>query len=135
MENLKSKLARIEAGLRNPMAGGNASFEDIQHDKAGRSDVSHRAPDSTSAQAGSNPRLEVSHATNTVPGPNSLLMPSTGPDGWVGDPRWPSFIPEVRDFRQPFTVAGGQNFFATDPVDFSPFGLEELLIAGVNHHI
>jgi hypothetical protein len=134
MENLKGKLARIEAGLKSLMASGDVHREHRQQparssevDAARGSGVLQNTTDAQSAP----------HAINTTSNTNSLLplVPGMIPNGWTGDPRWPSFVPDMCDFMQPLIMADGQNYLATDSVDFSPFGLEELLMAGIDHHI
>ena len=56
-------------------------------------------------------------------------VPGMGINGWH-DPRWTSFQ-DFGDFTPQFSMAG-QNFYPTDPLDFSPFGLEELLAVNMD---
>jgi hypothetical protein len=55
-----------------------------------------------------------------------------GMNGW-NDQRWTSFQ-DFGDFTQQFLVAG-QGFYPTDPLDFSPFGMEELLVMNMDPNI
>ncbi len=86
------------------------------------------------------------HGATTVAGPTEQLMlvvpgGSSGGGGpsW-GDPnRWSSFGagpgPDWYDFTLPFPPITGPTYFgapaSADPMDFSPYGLEELLMASM----
>lgn len=166
MENLRGKLARIETGLQNLMArpngngsgSGNGSGNgDENGDRNDAGDGSERQQQQQRerrhpAQSSANIRdsaqrcvgaqvlasSEVALQEGTaVPGTESLVVAPgvMASDGWV-DPRWPALVPDLGDLTQPFAVTG-QSLYATDPMDFSPFGLEELLmhVASADSHI
>ncbi|KAK4156195.1 hypothetical protein C8A00DRAFT_12865 [Chaetomidium leptoderma] len=143
MENLEGKLARIETGLQNLMARPHGNGHDAAGDgseqppreaqptSTAQSNVDDMARISTVLQVPIDPRL----APYSMPGTEQLLVvPGVAPSGWT-DPRWPSVVPDIMsDFTQPFAMPG-QNFYPADPLDFSSFGLEELLMANMDPHI
>jgi hypothetical protein len=75
--------------------------------------------------------------------PLMLVVPGGGagtggaPSGWADPNRWSSFGPgpDWYDFTLPFPPVTGPTYFAAasfaDPMDFSPYGLEELLMASM----
>jgi hypothetical protein len=143
MESLKGKMARIESGLQNLMARPNGHGNG-NGDAGGSSDQHPReehpaAEDGATHDVGN--RSAMGHIPadpravpqdRTLPGIEPiLLVPGVAPSGWT-DPKWPSFAPDLCDFTQPYTM--GQDMYGPDPMDFSPFGLEELLMAGMDFH-
>ncbi|KAK4032701.1 putative fungal-specific transcription factor [Parachaetomium inaequale] len=82
------------------------------------------------------PSLNGTAAAGTGP---LLMMPGgvSTPAGWTDPNRWSSFGhhgPSLYGFAPQFPTTTGQNFYpaaSADPMDFSPFGLEELLMAGM----
>jgi hypothetical protein len=89
--------------------------------------------------ATSNPGLAPS-LDGAASGTNPLLtMPGGGgaPVGWADPNRWSSVGPAGPDlyhFAPHFPAMPDQILYAptaADPMDFSPFGLEELLMAGM----
>jgi hypothetical protein len=85
------------------------------------------------------PGVASSHSSTTVPGTELLLVAPGGvsaPGGWTDPNRWSAFGPgpDLYDYTQQFLNITSQNFYGTavaDPMDFSPFGLEELLMANM----
>ncbi|KAK4182350.1 putative fungal-specific transcription factor [Podospora australis] len=114
-----------------------------------------RRIDNVSQTPNGNP--EIAHPGNMVPLPpqingavNTMHMPVVMHGGvpahhtpHLNHGGWPSFVPDPHhqhhpfDFAHPpqFAMAGGgqqQSFYVpNDPMDFSPFGLEELLMASI----
>jgi hypothetical protein len=142
MESLNRKMARIESGLQNLMARPNGygngeagGSSDQQHPReehpAARYDATHDMGNrSATGHIPADPR--ATPQDRTLPGTEPLLLvPGVAPSGWT-DPKWPSFAPDLSDFTQPYTM--GQDMYGPDPMDFSPFGLEELLMAGMGFH-
>jgi hypothetical protein len=132
--DLKEKLARIEVGLKNLMANADGSgAADISSSRREKQPTQNSVEDlskkSTVVQPTSHPGAT---AQFSVKGPESLLLSVTS-NGWA-DPSSSAFIPDPPDFMRPFAV-GGQNFFSGDPVDVSPFGLEELLMTNMVHYM
>lgn len=128
-ENLKGKLARIEVGLKNLMANadGSGSAEgaaprDKQAVQSGVEDAKRAAV----VQTASDPESAAQFA---MQGSDPMLLSSA----WV-DPSSSAYIPDLNDFAQPFSMAG-QGFFSADPMDVSPFGLEELLMNSMVNHM
>ncbi|OIW27061.1 hypothetical protein CONLIGDRAFT_656283 [Coniochaeta ligniaria NRRL 30616] len=128
-ENLREKLARIEAGLKNLMASadgngaaGSSARRERQPARSGLEDVS-KMPAAVQNPSDSEASVQFSMQ------PESLLL-GVASNGWA-DPSSSAFVP---DFTQAFSVAG-QNFFSGDPMDVSPFGLEELLMNNMVHHM
>ena len=143
-ENLNRKLARIEVGLKNLMA--NADNPNPNHN------LNHPAPDAstmspsqrdkqtstttthTTTKDGSGTHMgTASQASNaaalqhfSMHGSDSLLL-SGMHHPWGDPPAGGSFVPDLSDFAQPFAMSSG-GFFTGDPMDVSPFGLEELLM-------
>lgn len=142
MESLKGKLARIESGLQNLMArphghsNGDAGGSSEQHPSEGhtaaRCDVTHDLGNrSAASHIPADPRAAPQDRTLPATEPLLLVSGVAAPSGWA-DPSWPSVAPDLYDFTQPYTM--GQNMYGPDPMDFSPFGLEELLMAGMDVH-
>ncbi|KAK4161038.1 putative fungal-specific transcription factor [Cladorrhinum sp. PSN259] len=146
MEGLKAKLARIEAGLVSLVAcnneegdaqgrdkervGGVLDTGGIQREKAVEDDNmgmgmgmgERRAVASLVQMAGIDNCDD--NGVSLEPGPPPPLPPGVlGSNGGMGD--------YLCDFTQPF-FTNGQHFFGADPVDISPFGLEELLMSGMD---
>jgi hypothetical protein len=121
MQTLKGKLARIEAGLKSLMASANDS---------GAGDGSEQRQERRSAQSGvdlaQNPTDLRTTSQCAMPGMDPLLLDLTT-NGWT-DTNSGHFVPDPYDFTQPFTTMG-QNYFAADPMDVSPFGLEEIMLS------
>ncbi|KXX78987.1 hypothetical protein MMYC01_206283 [Madurella mycetomatis] len=165
MENLRGKLARIETGLQNLMArpngngsgsgngsgngngngNGNRSRNEAgdvpeqrerQHPAQGSASICESAQRCVGTQVLACGEAALQENT-AMPGTESLMATPgvIAPNGWA-DPRWPALVPDLGDLTQPFAVTG-QSLYATDPMDFSPFGLEELLmhVASVDSHI
>ncbi|KAK4458074.1 hypothetical protein QBC42DRAFT_341255 [Cladorrhinum samala] len=153
MESLKVKLARIETGLQNLMKeegapppeqhrsrkeaeegerqeglrGAAASLVQMAVGSSGSGSGHGIGAIGTGAMASSSAHVGMG-ASEQQP----LLV---GGPGEAGSP-WPghafSVVPDyLCDFTQPFTVTG-QHFYGADPMDLSPFGLEEVLMAGMD---
>ncbi|KAK1758583.1 hypothetical protein QBC47DRAFT_295255 [Echria macrotheca] len=120
MGNLGGKLARIETGLQNLM---NKPGSDIRgNGDSLPTDLGHLPEQSTAA----------------VPQPQTDAVPDGHGPAVQLSTAWPApFIPEfqVGDVStQTFALPGGghgHDFFAA-PLDFSPFGLEDFLMAGMD---
>ncbi|GAB1319454.1 hypothetical protein MFIFM68171_09664 [Madurella fahalii] len=157
MENLRGKLARIETRLQNLMArpngngngnGNGNNVGDGEEHRRRRREGQAAAQGSSStgvrdsagrcvgAQMLADPEV-ASQESMAMPGAEQLMVAPgvVVPNGWA-DPRWPALVPDLDDLTQPFAMTG-QNLYATDPMDFSPFGLEELLmhVANVDSHM
>jgi hypothetical protein len=141
MESLKGKMARIESGLQSLMArpsghgNGDAGGSSDQHPRlehpAAEDGATHDV-DNRSAMGHIPADPRTAPQDRSLPGIEPLLLvPGVAPSGWT-DPKWPSFAPNLSDFTQPYTM--GQDMYGPDPMDFSPFGLEELLMAGMDFH-
>ncbi|KAH8904819.1 hypothetical protein BR93DRAFT_882487 [Coniochaeta sp. PMI_546] len=133
-ENLKGKLARIEVGLKNLMAsadgsGAPDSLASRQEKPPAQSGVEDRLKRSAVVSNAADPGATVQFPMHA---PDSLLL-GVAANGWP-DPSTSAFVPDLSDFTQPFNM-GGQNFFSGDPMDVSPFGLEELLMANMVQHM
>jgi hypothetical protein len=156
MESLRGKLARIETGLQSLMARPSHAgpvMAQRQQEQASRH-INH-ATTSTAEGLGENSvtgdltgnlahvstnsrEMGLPHHNTAVDGTvPAVVMPgsiNTDSTGWVDPHRWPGLGPELDGFVPQFTPPAGQNFYpvaAADTFDFSPFGLEELLVAGI----
>ncbi|KAK0666799.1 putative fungal-specific transcription factor [Cercophora samala] len=151
MENLKGKLARIETALQSLMAGHGRP----PHDEQRHPQVDRRQHPPSHHQQGSNgasindlatvamqrlPRVNGDNS-GAVSSPLLVSIPGIGPP--PPNP-WSTFGPsDVCDFIHPphfnntgLTPGAGPSFhghhgLGGDPMDFSPFGLEELLMASI----
>ncbi|KAK3386870.1 hypothetical protein B0H63DRAFT_141729 [Podospora didyma] len=153
MENLRGKLARVEAGLQDLMAGPpDASTTDRGRERRGSASVHQigsRAlqalPSSRSTMTAQTPHprsvsLEdtTTTTTTTILGTGSVLnsdsmhgMVASNVNGWT-DPKWSSFnMPHMYDFNQQQHV-GVPSFSTADAMDFLPFGLDELLMTTID---
>jgi hypothetical protein len=134
MESLKGRLSRIETGFQSLMTSGQPRGE-------GESQGAKPAPpngavDGARGTAGLDIPIDpgILPQNEAVPGTQQPLlgMPNVGMNGWT-DQRWPSFQ-DFGDFTPQFSMAG-QNFYPTDPLDFSPFGMEELLVMNMDPNL
>jgi hypothetical protein len=80
----------------------------------------------------------ASSQSNVVPGTELFLNSVPAAGGGGGASGWSSAAfgppPDLYDFIPQFPVVTGQSWYpaaAADPTDFSPFGLEELLMASM----
>ncbi|KAH6844518.1 fungal-specific transcription factor domain-containing protein [Chaetomium sp. MPI-CAGE-AT-0009] len=155
MESLRSKLARIETGLQNLMARpnhdrrtGGPAVAQLQQEQTsrhtghvatstaaggGESSVAGGLTDNLAQMLPDNRGMGVSHHDTAVAGtvPGVVMPGSIDTVGWVEPQRWSGLGSEMYSFTPP---ALGQNFYpiaTSDTFDFSPFGLEELLVAGI----
>lgn len=160
MESLRGKLARIETGLQNLMAipkhpssrDGSAAAQRQQGPATrhpttqvpggtagaeGERDVAGGVTDNLAQIPTDDRELAVLHdgagEVGTVP---AAVMPQSinaDPATWV-DPRWSGLGSEpLYGFTPQFAPTPGQAFYpitTDDTLDFSPFGLEELLVGG-----
>ena len=132
MEGLKRRLARIETGLQSLMgmdqshvSGDGEGQSEMQASGNGGDDSARRL---TVLQIPIDPG--IMSQGGAVPGAEQMMdVPGMGINGWH-DPRWTSFQ-DFGNFTPQFSMAG-QNFYPTDPLDFSPFGLEELLAVNMD---
>ncbi|KAK4671665.1 hypothetical protein QC764_607830 [Podospora pseudoanserina] len=143
MENLKGKLARIETALQSLMAGHGRPNEHPQDRRQQPQPLSH-----IQGSNGASINDLATVAMQRLPGvtgdaavsssPLLVNIPGIGPPPPPPNP-WSTFGPTdvCGDFIHPgnFTTGltpGGPNFYGHgDPMDFSPFGLEELLMASM----
>ncbi|KAK0657879.1 fungal-specific transcription factor domain-containing protein [Cercophora newfieldiana] len=138
MESLKGRLSRIETGLQSLMTSGQAQA--TREGDAQRENLASRNGGTAGAAAGGSTGLDIpvdpgilppNGATSGTPQP-LLGMPGVGMNGW-NDQRWTSFQ-DFGDFTPQFSMAD-QNFYPTDPLDFSPFGMEELLVMNMDPNL
>ncbi|KAK0631379.1 fungal-specific transcription factor domain-containing protein [Immersiella caudata] len=128
MESLKGRLSRIETGLQSLMTTGPTQGGGEGESQEGKI----AAGDSGGNGAAGSTGLDIPVDPGILP-PNGAMagsqpllgMPSMGMNGW-NDQRWTSFQ-DFGDFSQQFS-ATGQGFYPTDPLDFTPFGMEDLLV-------
>ncbi|KAK0726085.1 hypothetical protein B0H67DRAFT_572307 [Lasiosphaeris hirsuta] len=112
MESLKGKLARIETRLQSLVARPAAGEERV-------------APVLVAANEG------VVEGPGGIQGHGMVLVGPGGQAGWA-DPKVASyFVPDLDDFTQQFALTG-QTLYAAGSMDFSPFGMEELLMTGLD---
>jgi len=140
-ENLMGKLVRIEVGLKNLMAnadGGGNGNGTAAADASGPSPQEKEPAAQTVRRDG---LLRSATGPNSSPdasqvvqqfgmhGQDTLLL-GVASNGWGSS----TFLPDLPDFAHPFTMTG-QDFFSGEPVDVSPFGLEELLMNSMVPHL
>lgn len=129
MENLKGKLARVDAGLKSLMAsartanGAATASEKHQDDPPTGRDGEQSANTYVLPRNPTSPFSAVGQYS--LSGTEPMLLDITK-HGWADQPSTSSF-PDLCDFTQPFAVTG-QDFFASE-MDVSSFGLEELLMS------
>ncbi|KAK0726521.1 hypothetical protein B0T21DRAFT_385744 [Apiosordaria backusii] len=154
MENLKGKLARIETALQSLMSGTNGKApNDHEHRQQHLPERRQQPSVSNQGSNGGGPSINdlatvamqrlpgaVGDTTGAAASPLLVSIPGIGPPPL--NP-WSTFGPtDVCDFsNQPqfttgLTPGAGPNFYGHhgvggDPMDFSPFGLEELLMASI----
>lgn len=133
MDNLKNKLARIEARLKNMMDPTPPTGSTRGKQQAPRPNHPPETPTvgPSSGDGGSEPMFSLhptaSGQTPTVP--PSLPADITTNEYFYLDS---SLVPDAYDFTQSFGMPGQQDMFGTaDPMSLSPFGLEELLMASM----
>ncbi|KAK3342130.1 hypothetical protein B0T25DRAFT_594390 [Lasiosphaeria hispida] len=114
MESLRGKLARIETRLQSLLARPGEEAGGVV-DLGGRAVVPIHDDGGGGAVQGAGPML---------------VGPGVPANGWA-DPRGPYFVPNLDDFTQQFTMAG-QNLYTSGSMDFSPFGMEELLMTSLD---
>ncbi|KAK4197636.1 putative fungal-specific transcription factor [Triangularia verruculosa] len=154
MENLKGKLARIETALQSLMPGNGRQSDENHRAQQERRQQYHAPHLQGSNGASINdlatvamqrlPGVTGGHGTGTVASPLLVNIPGIGPTQPPPPPNpWSTFGPaDVCDFSHPphfatgLTPGPGQTFYGHhgvggDPMDFSPFGLEELLMASI----
>ncbi|KAK3898786.1 putative fungal-specific transcription factor, partial [Staphylotrichum tortipilum] len=158
MENLQGKLARIETALQNLMSRPDRPERPQQESRQPQQDNRHLAPlDAAGHEATDGPPASAlaplasgvasSYHDTAATGTGAteelmLIVPGGGgsgsaPGGWADPNRWSSFGPGPNwyDFTLPFPPVTGPTYFAAaasaDPMDFSPYGLEELLMASM----
>lgn len=132
MESLKGRLARIEAGLQNLMTtGGQPGGEADGH---GDGQMPRGNGDDGMGRSGMQVPIDpgILPPGATTPAQPLVGMSGMGMNGW-GDHRWSSFQ-DYGDFTQQFPMAG-QGFYPGDPLDFSPFGMEELLVMNMDSNL
>lgn len=122
MESLKGRLSRIETGLQSLMTSGQPE------DGAGgaKPALINGGPHGPRGISGLDIPIDpgILNPNGAVSGPQPMLgIPSVGMNRWT-DQRWP--FQDFGDFTPQFSMTG-QNFYPADPLDFSPFGMEELL--------
>jgi hypothetical protein len=136
MDNLKNKLVRIEARLKNMMGPTLSNGPTEGRQQAPRADhlleTSHLV--SNNGNGGSEPvfALDV-----TTAGQTSMVLPPLPSDMTANGFLYAnsSFVPDTYSFTQSLGMAGQQDMFGmADPMILSPFGLEELLMAGMPQH-
>ncbi|KAK3987196.1 putative fungal-specific transcription factor [Cladorrhinum sp. PSN332] len=145
MESLKGKLARIESGLVSLMGERGQ-----RQDRGEREDRERRERDREVEINLGERRAVAGLVQMAIDTGNSGLAPGVlGSNGGIGvnplmvpagggaSPVWPFAAPVpgdyLCDFTQPFAATAGQHFFGGgEPVDLSPFGLEEVLMAGMD---
>lgn len=134
MENLKGKLARIEVGLKNLMASADGNGAADSSASRGEKPSTPNGVEDASKRSSvpTDPSDSAAAVDFSMHGPESLMLGIT-PNGWA-DPSSSAFVPDLSGFAQPFSMAG-QNFFSGDPMDVSPFGLEELLMTNMVQHM
>lgn len=133
MDNLKNKLARIEARLKNMMDPTPPNGPAGVQPQARRSEhcLGTTHVGSSIGNGGSEPifALQPSTAGQTPIVPPPLPSDMTA-DGFLYTST--SFAPDTYDFTQSLGMAGQQDMFGVaDPMSLSPFGLEELLMASM----
>lgn len=134
MDNLKNKLARIEARLKNLMDTPANGTEGGQEPGAGLGPDTPRAGLNTAS--GSRRPADALYPTagGQTPIASHTPLPSGMAASGLLDPN-SSFVPDMYDFTQPLHVPmPDHDLFMTDPMNLSPFGLEELLMASMAHH-
>jgi hypothetical protein len=160
MENLKGKLDRLETGLLNLMArpagangggnghgggGVNANGNEVGDGSDRQRDQQQQFLRERQAAEGLN---DLSTSTSAVPRvstePGVLAQPvgalsSSGAEALLdvhGGPThgWASFVPDLGDFSHQFPTTG-PNVYSAGPMDFSPFGLEELFMASIDSQL
>jgi hypothetical protein len=159
MESLRGKLARIETGLQNLMTKPNhlggrdrSATAQRQHGPAARHPTAQIPAGTVAAggersvaggvtdnmaqmPTGDRAMTLLHHGTGGVEAVPAAVMPQSinaDPTAWV-DPRWSGLGSELYGFTPQFTPTPGQTFYPVttdDTLDYSPFGLEELLVGG-----
>lgn len=155
MESLKAKLARIETGLQNLMKEGaperhHPGREGEEGERQGlrgaAASLVQMAVGSSSSSSsigvnGTGVMASSAQVSMGVSEQQPLLVGgaggagSGGGHGGMASP-WPgpafSVVPDyLCDFTQPFAMTS-HHFYGPDPMDLSPFGLEEVLMAGMD---
>ncbi|KAH6649215.1 fungal-specific transcription factor domain-containing protein [Chaetomium tenue] len=160
MESLRGKLARIETGLQNLMSRPNHSGSREEpataprhQRRATRHPTTQDAASTAAAGEESSGTVGLTdNLTQIPPGDRGvslhhdaaevgaapvMAMPhnvNADPTIWA-DPRWSALGPELYGFTPQFhTPTPGQAVYpvtTADTLDFSPFGLEELLMGGI----
>lgn len=137
-ENLKGRLDRLETGLVGLMVGSGGDSGGNGNGVRGSGN-----PTTTStADRGVMGTERTSGPVNTLP---AVSRPGTVPvvGGGVSlhawsDARWPALVPDptgtgIHVAAPPVQfMMPGQDFLTVDHMDFSPFGLEELLMASID---
>lgn len=121
-DTLKSKLARMEQGLKKLMAGENG-------EPPAAKDSPSAARHDSASQPGFTPAAssDILQAPYQTPGTDQSL-PYTGLD--PGDPSAAAFnVGNPYDFTQPFLMPDVSGFLS-GPTEYFPYGLEELLMYG-----
>ncbi|KAL2139755.1 hypothetical protein VTI28DRAFT_4707 [Corynascus sepedonium] len=139
MESLKGKLARIESRLQSLMARPNSGHGNDDHAEqpareaqpgtnVGSENITRDPPEAaveTRLSCRTTPQGRAVMGTGSLP-----AVPGMASGGWA-NPGSSSLLPDLADLAQEFSTVQ-QGIYIPEPIDFSPFGLEELLVAGVN---
>jgi len=153
-ENLLGRLDRLELGLVGLMRGdngdvsgsgsgnGNGNASESDHGDRNRGDSEgHQDGRRSGGNTTSNPNIIRTTDRTGLPPPTSLAETPLGGTA-LHPPAWPerwSLVPDPSTGNGMAVAAPhiqflmpGQDFLAMDPMDFSPFGLEELLMASID---
>jgi len=147
-ENLLGRLDRLELGLVGLMRGdngdvsgnGNGNGSERDHGDRNRGDgEGNQDGRKSGGNTTNNPNITRTTDRTGLPPPTSLAETPLGGTA-LQPPVWPERWSLVPDPSTGMAVAAphiqflmpGQDFLAMDPMDFSPFGLEELLMASID---
>lgn len=129
IDNLKNKLARIEARLKALMESPNGGV-DGAHEARQESPTKAVSDGSAAQKMGGVTTYTTLDGPTSAPAQQPLMLPGMDANGLLGSD--PSFVPDMYDFTQ--MPMAGHELFMTNPMTLSPFGLEELLTAGMAQH-